>query len=364
MSDGHAAAGPLSGLRVLECGGIGPGPHAVGLLADMGAEVLRIERGGAGGLVDPSTHRGRALLDLDLKQPADRDRALDLAGQVDVLVEGFRPGVMERLGLGPEVVLNQNPRLIYARMTGWGQAGPRAASAGHDINYIAISGMLETMGDADRPPAPPLNFVGDYGGGSMFLATGILAALYERGRSGQGQVIDAAIVDGVATMLAVVANSGILDPGRRLVSGEAPFYRCYRCADGLDLAVGSIEPHFYRAFLDAIGASELALHQQVRARWAADAGRIAAILATRPRDAWLGQLEALDACVTPVLGFDEARRDAHISARGSYAEAGDGSLVAAPAPRFSRTPGAVRANEPAEALLARWTSKEASWPAS
>ncbi|HEX7781612.1 MAG TPA: CaiB/BaiF CoA-transferase family protein [Sphingobium sp.] len=349
------AQGPLVGLRVLECGGIGPGPHAVRLLADLGAEVLRVERNREG-LVDPSADHGRAVMTLDLQSEGGRTQFLTIAGKVDVLVEGFRPGVMERLGLGPEVVTRRRPDLIYARMTGWGQKGPLAQLAGHDINYLAVTGALSAMGDADRPPPPPLNFVGDYGGGSMFLVTGILAALIERTRSGKGQIIDAAIVDGVSTMMGVVGPSGILSPGQRMVSGDAPFYHCYRCFDGKDIAVGAIEPQFYAAFVKGIDAPHLADRQYDSLLWPERIAAIAAIMAGKTRDAWIDLFEGTDACVAPVLSFEEAAVHPHIQARGNYD--GEGKRrIAAPAPRFSRTPGATRPNEAPADLLRRWDLK-------
>jgi alpha-methylacyl-CoA racemase len=254
-------SGPLCGLRVLEFAGIGPGPHCAMLLADMGAEVLRIEREGGNGWPNPVVDRGRKTLTLDIRSVAGRERSLALAMDADVLIEGFRPGVMERLGLGPDELLARNPRLVYGRMTGWGQSGPLAKAAGHDINYIALTGALAAIRGDSGPAIPPLNLVGDFGGGSLYLAVGILAALWERERSGQGQVVDAAIVDGVSSLMTFFAGllpSGRIDLQRERnpLAGAAPNYRCYRCADGREIAIGPLEPQFWRELLERMDAPE------------------------------------------------------------------------------------------------------------
>jgi len=351
--------GPLAGIRVVEFAGIGPGPYCGQLLADMGAEVLAIDRAGGAGPRNPVNDRGKARRTLDLRTDDGRQAALACLARADVLVEGFRPGVMERLGLGPDAVHAINPRLVYGRMTGWGQDGPLARSAGHDITYLALTGALAAIGPADRPPPPPLNLVGDFGGGALFLAFGIAAALVERERSGRGQVIDAAIVDGVASTMGLFAGLAAggalsLDRERSLLGGAAPFYRTYACADGRYLAVGALEPRFLRELLERIGAeADLLDVQGDVAEWPGWSERLAAIFATRTREEWAGLLEGSDACAAGVLALDEAAGHPHLAARGTYAER-DGVLHPAPAPRFSRTPGAITDGEDADALLARW----------
>lgn len=338
--------GPLVGLRVLEFASIGPGPHCAMLLADMGAEVLRIERDGGNGWPNPVVDRGRKRLTLDIRSDAGRERCLALAENADVLIEGFRPGVMERLGLGPEQVHARNRRLVYGRMTGWGQTGPLAKSAGHDINYLAITGALAAIGGRAGPAIPPLNLVGDFGGGSLYLAFGIMAALWERERSGQGQVVDAAIVDGVSSMMSFFAGllpSGAisLERDRNLLSGAAPHYRCYTCADGLDIAVGPLEPQFFAELMRRIDAPE-SLRQGCNdaALWEEQSEQLAALFASRPQADWCALLEGSDACFAPVLTLEEAAQHPHMQQRGVYRDI-DGALHAAPAPRFSRTPGAI-----------------------
>jgi len=362
------SGGPLSGIRVVEFAGIGPGPYVGQLLADMGAEVLVIERERGKAPANPVNDRGKARWALDIRDPQGRDAALDLLGRADVLVEGFRPGVMERLGLGPDVVRAANPRLIYGRMTGWGQDGPLAQTAGHDITYLAPTGALAAMGPAGEAPVPPLNLVGDFGGGALFLAFGIAAALVERATSGEGQVIDAAIVDGVASMMGFFAGfaaTGLIpqDRGRNMLGGAAPFYRSYVCADGRYLAVGAIEPAFLAELLARLGApADLMDGREDPANWPAQTQALAAIFATRPRDEWAALLEGGDACAAGVLALDEAPGHPHLAARGVY-ETRDGVLHPAPAPRFSRTPGAVRAAEDAATLRARWAATPAIGPA-
>jgi len=338
--------GPLLGLRVLEFASIGPGPHCAMLLADLGAEVLRIERDGGNGWPNPVVDRGRKRLTLDIRSDAGRERCLALAENADVLIEGFRPGVMERLGLAPEQVRARNPRLIYGRMTGWGQTGPLAKSAGHDINYLAITGALAAIGGREGPAIPPLNLVGDFGGGSLYLAFGIMAALWERERSGQGQVVDAAIVDGVSSMMSFFAGllpSGAfsLERDRNMLSGAAPHYRCYTCADGLDIAVGPLEPQFFAELIRRIDAPE-SLRQGCNdaALWEEQSEQLAALFASRTQADWCALLEGSDACFAPVLTLEEAAQHPHMQQRGVYRDI-DGALHAAPAPRFSRTPGAI-----------------------
>ncbi|API59731.1 carnitine dehydratase [Tardibacter chloracetimidivorans] len=346
MTGKTGAQGPLTGIIVLEIAGIGPGPHAAMLLADMGATVVRVDRLGGNGWPNPVVDRGRSVYELDLRSPAGKERCLDLIDSADILIEGFRPGVMERLGLGPDVLHARNPQLIYGRMTGWGQDGPLAKAAGHDINYIALTGALAALGDDEAPPRPPLNLVGDFGGGSTFLVMGILAALVERARTGEGQVVDTAIVDGVASLMSFFA--GLLPSGaislerqKNLLGGAAPFYRCYRCADGRDISVGAIEKPFYRELLERIGApASLLESQNDPARWAADSAVLAGIFATRSRDDWCSLLEGTDACFAPVLTLEEAADHPHNRARAQYVRR-EGVLYAAPAPRFSRNSGSA-----------------------
>ncbi|UVO19738.1 CaiB/BaiF CoA transferase family protein [Stutzerimonas stutzeri] len=351
--------GPLRGLRVLEFAGIGPGPHCAMLLADMGAEVLRVEREGGTGWANPVVDRGRKVVTLDVRNAAGRARCLELAQGADVLIEGFRPGVMERLGLGPDVLLARNPRLIYGRMTGWGQTGPLARAAGHDINYIALTGALAAIRGESGPAVPPLNLVGDFGGGSLYLAVGILAALWERERSGQGQVIDAAIVDGVSSLMTFFA--GLLPSGRiemqrerNPLSGAAPNYRCYLCADGREIAIGALEPPFWRELLERIDAPQ-ALWEGCAdpTAWTEQGDALARLFASRSQAEWCTLLEGSDACFAPVLPLEEAAGHVHMRQRGIYQEV-DGQLQAAPAPRFSRTPGKARRTLRVAEADARW----------
>jgi alpha-methylacyl-CoA racemase len=359
----HSSDGPLSGVRVIEFAGIGPGPHCAMLLADLGAEVLRIDRAGGNGWPNPVVDRARSVLTVDIRSPAGRDRCAALAARADVLIEGFRPGVMERLGLGPEPLQSLNPRLVYARMTGWGQTGPKARVAGHDINFIALAGALAAIGEPGRRSVPPLNLVGDFGGGSLFLAFGILAALLERAQSGKGQVIDGAVVDGVASLMTMF--SGMIPSGKlsveraeNLLGGAAPFYRTYRCADGGEVAVGPLEPAFYRELLEAIGApARLADTQYDRASWDEQTRVLAEIFLSRTRDEWSALLDSTDACAAPVLSLDEVPLDPHMQVRGVYQRV-DGLWHAAPAPRFSRTPGRIRDGEDPQSLIDRWLGRD------
>lgn len=336
--------GPLAGVRVIELGGIGPGPHAAMMLADLGADVVRVRRPGSVQMPAENLdllHRGKRVIDLDVKR-VPRD-LLDLVAKADVLLDCFRPGTCERLGIGPDECTAVNSRLIYARITGWGQDGPLAQTAGHDINYLSQTGVLSAIGYRDRPPVAPLNLVADFGGGSMLVLAGILAALYERERSGAGQVIDAAMVDGVsmlAQMMWTMKATGSLADQREsfLLDGGAPFYRTYAAADGGYLAVGSIEPPFFAALLTGLGLSADELPGQYdRDRWPQLRAVFEARFAERTRDEWVAVFDGTDACVTPVLTWAEAADSAHLRARRTLVDV-DGVRQAAPAPRFSRTP--------------------------
>lgn len=346
--------GPLAGIRIIELAGIGPGPMAAMLLADMGATVLRIERkepadlGVKRELKYNLLLRSRRSIALDLKDPRAVALVLRLLRKADGLIEGFRPGVTERLGLGPQACLAENPRLVYGRITGWGQDGPLAQAAGHDLNYIAITGALHAMGHAELPPAPPLHLVGDMGGGAMMLAFGVLCGLLEAGRTGQGQVVDAAICDG-ASLLASAYHGKLQDGGwvnqrqSNMLDGGAHFYGCYACADGKYVSIGAIEPQFYRLLLERCGIDDPDFQQQwERAQWPQLRAKLAGIIAGRTREQWCALLEGTDACFAPVLDFEEAPRHPHHQARGSFIETG-GTLHPAPAPRLSRTPGQARA---------------------
>lgn len=362
------ASGPLNGVRVLEFAGIGPGPFCCMLLSDMGAEVVRIDRAGARAFRKDATARGRRSVALDMKQPADVETALALIEKADVLVEGFRPGVMERLGVGPDAALKRNPKLVYGRMTGWGQTGPLAHAAGHDINYIALSGALHAIGRKDEAPAPPLNLVGDYGGGALYLAMGICAALFEAQRSGQGQVIDAAITDGTASLMSVMYSlraSGIWSDDRagNLLDGGAHFYDVYKTADGKYVTIGSIEPQFYALLLDKLDLKDDAAFsaQMNKSEWPALKEKLAAVIKTKTRDEWTELLEGTDVCFAPVLDMAEAPGHPHNVARQTFVDVG-GLVQPAPAPRFSRTPAAIQgpAAEPGadtDAVLADWGVK-------
>lgn len=341
--------GPLHGLEVLELAGIGPGPHAAMVLGDLGADVVRVERpqGGLDVTNGKPDHmlRNRRSVSADLKTDEGRDRVLALASVADVLIEGFRPGTTERLGLGPQDCAEVNPGLIYARMTGWGQDGPLSTRAGHDINYISLTGALHAIGDPEGKPTPPLNLVGDFGGGSMFLLVGILSALFERQRSGSGQVVDAAMVDGTSVLMQMMwsmrgAGAWTDERGANLLDGGAPFYDTYPCADGKWIAVGAIEPQFYAQLLDGLGLDPAELpDQNDREQWPTLRQCLADVIATHDRDHWAAVFSGTDACVTPVLALDEVGADSLLAHRGSVIEI-DGVRQAAPAPRFSRTPSA------------------------
>ncbi|MDI3262878.1 MAG: CaiB/BaiF CoA-transferase family protein [Fulvimonas sp.] len=362
--------GPLHGVRILEFAGLGPAPMAAMVLADLGAEVLRITRAPQAGVSVPPIAgpdilgRSRRSLGLDLKRPEVREGVLALCAGADALIEGFRPGVMERLGLGPQVCLARQPRLVYARMTGWGQSGPRAPHAGHDLTYLALSGALHAIGEAGGKPVVPLNLVAD-GSGALLLATGLLAALLESRRSGLGQVVDAAMIDSTALVMGVVhtlkaAGQWRNQRGSNLLDGGAPFYDTYRCADGRYLAVAAIEPAFYARFLAVAGITDEDFAAQWdRSRWPRLKQKLACIIAQRSRDAWCALFAGEDACVAPVLDMDEAPGHPHHRARGTYAEV-DGVIQSAPAPRFSRTP--LPSPTPAAPVAAAtWDATLSAW---
>jgi alpha-methylacyl-CoA racemase len=339
-------SGPLAGTTVVELAGIGPGPFAAMLLADLGAEVIRVERptDGRVPVANPADvlNRGKRSVVLDLKDPAAVSAVLALCADADVLVEGNRPGVTERLGLGPDDVWAHNPRLVYGRMTGWGQDGPLASRAGHDIGYIAVTGALHAIGPAETP-VPPLNLVGDFGGGSTYLVIGVLAALLEARSTGRGQVVDAAIVDGTSHLLAAIHT--LLGSGRwrdergvNLLDGSTPYYAVYATADGAHMAVGAIEPKFYAQLVDLLGVDVDPARQNDRSTWPRTRERFAAAFATRTRDEWTAVFTDTDACVAPVLSLTEAASHPHVAARGSVVER-DGLLRPGPAPRFPAHPG-------------------------
>jgi alpha-methylacyl-CoA racemase len=357
------ATGPLAGIRILEVGGIGPNPFAGMLLADMGADVIRLDREvgtgfGQGGALDPML-RGRQTLAVDLKSGAGRELALALAGRADALIEGFRPGVMERLGLGPEPLMAANPRLVYGRITGFGQDGPMAGVAGHDINYIALSGVLGASRRSGDRPMFAVNTVGDFGGGAMLLAFGVVCALLEARSSGRGQVVDAAMVDGSALLLTMVhalraAGAWGGPPGTNVLDSGAHFYEVYATADGGHVAVGALEPQFYARLLELLELPAAELPQWDRARWPEFKQRFAAVFAGRGTHEWQYLLEQDEACATVVRGPFEAPSHPHLAAREGFIEL-DGIQQPAPAPRFSRTPAAARsAQHDPEAALRRW----------
>lgn len=355
--------GPLHGVKVLEVGGIGPNPFAAMLLADMGADVLRVERLGEAPMFpanfDP-TKRGRAAIAVDLRKDEGKALILDLAAKADALIEGFRPGVMERLGLGPAEVHARNRRLTYGRMTGYGQDGPLAQVAGHDINYISVAGALGALQRRGERPLAPLNLVGDYGGGAMFLAFGVVCGVLEARGSGVGQVVDAAMVDGASLLTALVhglAAAGAWDPadqGNNLLDSGAHFYETYATSDGGHVAVGAIEPQFYARLLELIGLTAEEVPQFDKPRWPAFKERFAEVFATRTRNEWAAVLEGEEACATAVLTLGEAAGHPHMMARGSFVEL-DGLVQPAAAPRFSRTPGAARPRrEDGDVVLDGW----------
>ena len=339
-------SGPLVGLRVVELDAIGPVPLACMILADLGCDVVRVARrvdaakvwDDVGGAV---LHRNRGHVEADLKSADDRAKVLDLVAEADALIEGFRPGVMERLGLGPDECLARNPELAFVRMTGWGQSGPLAPRAGHDINYIALTGALHAMGEAGGPPPPPLNFVGDYGSGAMFAIVGLLSAVMSARATGKGQVVDVAMVEGAAVLSGIfhafLASGAWSDRrGSNLVDGSAPFYRCYRCADDEFVAVGALEPQFFALLLDGLGIARDRFDQHDKAGWREMEAAFQQLFLTKPRDAWSEVFEGVDACVSPVLSFTEAPGHPHNASRGAFVTSAE-VVQPSPAPRFSET---------------------------
>ena len=358
------ASGPLSGLKIVEFAGIGPGPFCGMLLSDLGADVVRVDRkGGRGGAPSDVTSRGRRSIALDLKSPDAIAAVLKLLESADGLIEGFRPGVMERLGLGPEVVLARNPKLVYGRMTGWGQFGPYAKAAGHDMNYIAITGALHAIGTEDKP-VPPLNLVGDFGGGALYLAFGLMAGIISARETGKGQVIDCAMSDGAASLMAMFygfKGAGIWKDERRsnLLDGGAHFYDTYQCADGKWISIGSIEPQFYALLLEKTGITDPEFANQMdRSAWPSLKAKLQEVLRTKTQAEWCAIMDATDICFAPVLTLDEAPTHPHNAARETFVTI-EGVVQPAPAPRFSATPGAVQGPPPKigahnEEALADW----------
>lgn len=364
--------GPLKGLRVVEMHGLSPGPYCGMLLADLGADIIRVERPGTAASGPAPRldvlHRSRPSIEVDLKSPEGVEQVRQLINRADALIEGFRPGVMERLGLGPEQFQSSNPKLVYGRVTGWGQDGPLAHTAGHDLNYIAITGALHVIGGKGEPPAIPQNLIGDFAGGGLMLAFGIMAAIYEARNSGRGQVVDAAMVDGAASLMAYLYShraQGIMSDvrGEGLMSGPLPYYAIYECADGLHYTVAAAEPQFYELLVKALGIDPASLPaRNDPTSWPIIHDRFAEVFRTRTRDEWDALLRHIDVCGAPVLSMDEAPGHDHLRARGTYIEL-DGVPQPAPAPRFSRTAAAQPTVSqpvisPAEAL-SRWDVEEA-----
>ncbi len=363
-------AGPLTGIKIVELAGIGPGPFAAMLLSDLGADIVRVDRAQQ---VNPAHFgrpnvdvmlRGRRSVGIDLKHPEGLETALALIEAADGLIEGFRPGVTEKLGLGPDVCLARNPRLVYGRMTGWGQDGPMAQAAGHDINYIALAGALAHFGREGAKPTPPINLVGDFAGGGMFMALGIVCGVLEARTSGKGQVLDVAMVDGTATLMSMIWGIKAMgawseDQGVNVLDTGAPFYDTYETADGKFIALGSLEPQFYAELLTRVGLTDTGLPAQMdRAGWDAWRERFTTLFKTKTRDEWDAILGGTDACYAPVLKMSEALDDEHIKARGTLVTL-DGVPQPAPAPRFSRTPGAIERSgawpgEHTDEALADW----------
>lgn len=344
------ASGPLDGIKIVEFQGIGPGPFCGMLMSDLGADVIRIDRAGGNGRAATPANveaRGRRSIALDLKNADDIETALKLIEKADGLIEGFRPGVMERLGLGPDVVLRRNPKLAYGRMTGWGQTGPLSHAAGHDLNYIALTGALGAMGRKGEAPYPPLNLIGDYGGGALYLAFGMLAAIISARNTGEGQVIDVAMTDGAASLTSMfygMRAMGIWTDERQanLLDGGAPFYDCYETSDGKYVSIGSIEPQFYALLLEKAELDDPAFQKQMsREQWPHLKKKIAAVIKTKSRDEWCELMEGTDVCFAPVLSLAEAPTHPHNVARQTFIEV-EGVTQPAPAPRFSRTPGAIQ----------------------
>ena len=343
--------GPLTGLKIVEFAGIGPGPFCGMLLSDLGADIVRIDRKGQKRPWTDATIRGRRSIAFDLKLPAAVEACLLLTDQADAVIEGFRPGVMERLGLGPDVALARNPRLVYGRMTGWGQTGPYAKAAGHDIHYIAITGALAAIGTQDRP-TPPLNLVGDFGGGALYLAFGLLAGVIHARATGQGQVIDCAMSDGAASLMAMFYGfkaAGMWSEDRRanMLDGGAHFYDTYQCSDGKWISIGSIEPQFYALLLEKTGITDPEFANQMdRSAWDGLREKLAHVIAQKTQAEWTEIMGGTDVCFAPVLDLDEAPKHPHNAARQTFVDI-DGVVQPAPAPRFSATPGAIQGPPPA-----------------
>ena len=369
-STASTATGPLKGTRIVEFAGVGPGPFCAMLLADMGAEVISLDRTSAHGLgfkketrFNP-INRNRPSLSVDLKSQEGRDVALRLLGSADALIEGFRPGVMERLGLSPEACWKVNPRLVFGRMTGWGQEGPMANAVGHDLNYLAVSGLLPLLGARDRKPAIPLNVVGDFGGGGLYLALGIVSAILEAKASGKGQVVDAAMVDGVASLMTnhfgyAASGNWVNERESNVIDGGAPWYGIYETSDGKYISVAPVEHKFYVQLLDGMGLDPAQLPDTSdRSAWPQVREKFAAVFRTKTRDAWCTVMENREACFAPVLNLDEAMKHPHALARNSYMDV-DGVMQPAPAPRFSRTPSGV--SRPAPTPGGNTTEVMAAW---
>jgi len=366
-----SASGPLAGLRVVEFAGLGPAPFACMLLSDMGAEVVTIERPGKPlGDVTNVIGRGRTVVFADLKRGEERSAVMQLLEAADVLVEGFRPGVMERLGFAPDEIAERNPRLVYGRMTGWGQTGPLAQAAGHDLNYIALAGALHAIGPADGAPVPPLNLVGDYAGGSLYLVCGILAALHERQTSGRGQTVDAAIVDGVLSLMSLFVSGAMRGQftekrGSNLLDGGSPFYAIYETLDGRHVSIGALEPQFFEQLCEKLGVAEpLRRAQNDRTAWPELRAEFARIFLTKTRDEWTAIFEGTDACFAPVLALSEVGAHAHMHARHAFVNV-DGVRQPGPAPRFSRTTSHVQGAAATQAtsidnISSRWRAQHES----
>ena len=361
------AQGPLAGVKIVEFAGIGPGPFCGMLLSDMGADVVRIDRTtGRKGIENPKdvTGRGRRSIALNLKDPADIELALKLTDQAEGLIEGFRPGVMERLGLGPDVMHARNPKLVYGRMTGWGQHGTLAHAAGHDLNYIAVTGALGAMGRRGEPPAPPLNLVGDYGGGALYLALGLCAGIIHARATGEGQVIDCAMTDGAASLASMfygMHSAGVWTDKRQdnMLDGGAHFYDTYECADDEYVSIGAIEPQFYALLLEKAELTDPDFQEQLnRAKWPVLKEKLAAVIKTKTRAEWCEIMEGTDICFAPVLSLAEAPSHPHNVARETFVEV-DGVVQPGPAPRFSKTPSAIQGPAPGadqhrDAILSDW----------
>ncbi|MFP6583081.1 MAG: CaiB/BaiF CoA-transferase family protein [Candidatus Hydrogenedentota bacterium] len=358
--------GPLAGVKIVEIAGIGPGPFCAMMLADLGAEIVRVDRKSSEGEGAPHNvlNRNRKSIAVDLKHPEGIETVLRLVEGADALIEGFRPGVMERLGLGPDVCLERNPKLIFGRMTGWGQDGPMAHAAGHDINYISLSGALHAIGRAGENPVPPLNLVGDFGGGGMMLALGVVSGLLEASKSGKGQVVDAAMTDGSAALMGIIfglKGAGVWtnNKGENMLDGGAHFYDSYACSDGKWISIGSIEPQFYALLLEKTGITDPDFqNQHDKSYWPGLKEKLAKVFLTKTRDEWCEIMEGSDVCFAPILDFDEAPEHPHNKARGTFIEV-DGVMQHAPTPRFSRTENATptgppKAGEHTDEILSAW----------